>query len=130
MTHIALKADTFSTEHLGHLGVIAATIKRLGLIEKIDKRLPVSKNKGANLTMGERVARMILNGLGFLNDRLYMHIDFFENKPVARLLGAPVRAEDFTDDALGRCLDDEMDPPPFNRLRDEPKWKSLLLITI
>jgi len=27
-------------------------------------------------------------------------------------------------------LNDEMDPPPFKRLRDEPKWKGLLLTTI
>ena len=106
MKNAQLTADDLSTEHLGHLGIIAATIHRLGLISKIDKRLPISKPRGAHLSMGERVAGMILNGLGFLNDRLYMHTDFFENKPVARLLGANVCAENFTDDALGRCLDD------------------------
>lgn len=105
MINTQLTANHLSTEHLGHLGIIAATIQRLGLIAKVDKHLPVSKPRGAHLTMGERVAGMILNGLGFLNDRLYMHTDFFENKPVARLFGSHVQANHFTDDALGRCLD-------------------------
>jgi transposase len=90
---------------LGHLGIVAAMIKELGIIEKIDKRLPVSKEHGAILTIGQRVSAMILNGLGFLNDRLYMHPKFFEDKPVGRLFGEEIRAEHFNDDTLGRALD-------------------------
>lgn len=90
---------------LDHLGLVAATIDKLGLIEKIDSRLPVSKEKGAKVSMGQRVAAMILNGLGFMDNRLYMFPEFLENKPVDRLLGDGLKAEDFNDDALGRCLD-------------------------
>jgi transposase len=93
------------TQHLGHLGILSGTIKELGIVEKIDALLPISKNKGSKVTMGQRVAAMLLNGLGFLNDRLYMHPHFFENKPVANLLGEGIKAEHLNDDALGDCLD-------------------------
>jgi transposase len=90
---------------LDHLGLVAATIKDLGLVEKIDALLSLSKNRGSKLTMGQRSAAMILNGLGFMNNRLYMFEKFLENKPVDRLFGKGVEASHFNDDALGRCLD-------------------------
>jgi transposase len=49
---------------------------------------------------------LILNGLGFSRDRLYLVPRFFHNKPVERLIGPGVRAEDLNDDALGRGLDE------------------------
>ena len=48
---------------------------------------------------------MILNGLGFMNSRLYMTSHFFIDKPVAQLLGAEVESFQLNDDCLGRCLD-------------------------
>lgn len=82
-----------------------ATIKRLGIIDKIDEALPLSQNKGAKITRGERVAAMILNGLGFMDHRLYMFPSFLENKAVSRLLGADKKADYFNSDTLGRALD-------------------------
>lgn len=100
-----LSAEQISGKALDHLGLVAATIEKIGLIKKIDKLLPLSKEKGAKTTIGQRVAAMILNGLGFIDDRLYMFPDFLSNKPVDRLLGEGLHAEDFNDDALGRGLD-------------------------
>jgi len=48
---------------------------------------------------------MILNGLGFIDDHLYMHSAFLANKPVDRLFCADIEAHHFNDDALGRCID-------------------------
>lgn len=90
---------------LEHLGLVASVIKTTGLIEKIDARIPVNPAKGAKLTVGQRVAAMILNGLGFTNDRLYMFPAFLEDKPICRLLGEGITAEDFNDDSMGRALD-------------------------
>jgi transposase len=90
---------------LDHLGLVASTIDKLGIVGKIDAMLPISANKGAKVTMGQRVAAMLLNGLGFMDTRLYMFPEFLQNKPVDRLIGESVKAEDFNDDALGRCLD-------------------------
>jgi hypothetical protein len=56
---------------LDHLGIVSATIDNIGLISKVDARLPLSLNKGVKTTIGQRVSAMILNGLGFINTRLY-----------------------------------------------------------
>lgn len=92
-----------SSKVLDHLGLVAATIDKLGIAQHIDKILPMTK--GANTTYGQRASAMILNGLGFIDDRLYIFPKFLENKPVEKLLGQGLCAEDFNDDALGRFLD-------------------------
>lgn len=100
-----LKEENASSQALDHLGLVASVIKDIGLIQKIDERIPVSKCKGVKLIIGQRVSAMILNGLGFMDDRLYMFPDFLENKPVNRLFDDSVCAADFNDDSLGRGLD-------------------------
>lgn len=100
-----LNRDTVSSEHLGHLGLVAATIRELGIIEKIDSRLELNERRGGIVSYGRRVAAMVLNGLGFMNSRLSMTTHFFQDKPVAQLLDSEVNAEHLNDDCLGRCLD-------------------------
>lgn len=100
-----LNRDTVSSEQLGHLGLVAATIRELGIIERIDARLELNEKKGGMVSYGRRVAAMVINGLGFMNSRLYMTPHFFQDKPVAQLLGAELEAEHLNDDSLGRCLD-------------------------
>ena len=97
-----ISEQDISGKVLDHLGLIAATIDKLGLIEKIDARIPLNN---AKTTMGQRVACMIYNGLGFTNDRLYMFPEFLSNKPIDRLFEGQLTAENFNDDALGRALD-------------------------
>lgn len=97
--------EQISGKVLDHLGLVAATIEKLGLVEKMNRRLPVSEAKGSKVSMGHRAAAMVLNGLGFMDDRLYLFPDFLKNKPVERLLGEGLTAEDFNDDVLGRFLD-------------------------
>lgn len=102
---IFFEEDQISGKVLDHLGLVATTIEELGLVKKIDDRISVSKQKGAKTAIGQRVSAMILNGLGFIDDRLYMFPEFLKNKPVDRLLGEGLCGEDFNDDALGRALD-------------------------
>lgn len=102
---MALNRDTVSSEQLGHLGLVAAMIRELGIIERIDARLELNERKGGIVSYGRRAAAMILNGLGFMNSRLSMTIHFFQDKPVAQLLGADIAVEHLNDDCLGRCLD-------------------------
>jgi transposase len=64
--------EQFSSLYIGHLGLVADKIDNLDLISLIDERLPVSEAHGAKVTHGERVAAMILNGLGFIDTRLYL----------------------------------------------------------
>lgn len=100
-----LRSEDFSIKHIGHLGLIADKIDSLNLIDLIDSRLPVSTHHGAKVTHGERVAAMILNGLGFIDSRLYLFPDFLKDKPIEKLFNRELKAEWFNDDALGRCLD-------------------------
>jgi transposase len=98
------KGASFSSQNLDHLGLVAGTINQLGIVEEIDKLIPLQAK--AKTTIGQRVAAMILNGLGFVDDRLYLFPKFLENKPVSRLLGNNLIASDFNDDCIGRGLDE------------------------
>ena len=53
---------------------------------------------------GEALVAMIVNGLGFHSSTLHMFPQFFA-KPVERLIGPGICADDLNDDVLGRCLD-------------------------
>lgn len=90
---------------LNYMGLIAGAIQDINLVEKIDKILPLNTEKGVITTNGQRVSAMIMNGLGFMNDRLYMVQEFFNDKPMEKLFNGDVKAEHFNDDALGRALD-------------------------
>lgn len=48
---------------------------------------------------------MILNGLGFAQQTLYLSHDFYRDKPISHLLGAGMKKEYLTDDCLGDALD-------------------------
>ena len=79
--------EPYKTEHLGYLGLVAATIKALGLIEKINERLRLSSEKGGKILHGHRSAAMLLNGLGYVTRTLYLSPHSFSNKPLDLLLG-------------------------------------------
>src|SRR3989454_2267529 len=91
-------------ERLDHLGIIASVIKDLGLISMIDARLVPDEQE--EITPGEAVAGMILNGLGFSNRPLSLTPQFFANKPLDLLFREGVRAEMFNRFKLGRTLDE------------------------
>jgi transposase len=58
-----------------------------------------------DLTVGEAGTAMVLNGLGCINQALYLVPRFFQNKPTFRLISPRVAPEQLNDDALGRTLD-------------------------
>ena len=91
-------------ERLDHLPVIAGLIKDLGLIEKIDARIPPHPEE--KVTTGQAVAALILCGMGFLQKPLSLTPQFFENRPIGFLLGdESLHAEDFNHWKLGRELE-------------------------
>ena len=91
-------------ERLDHLGLIASVIKDLGLIDMIDARLVPDEQE--EITPGEAMAGMILNGLGFANRPLSLTPQFFANKPLDLLFREGVQAEMFNRFKLGRTLDE------------------------
>ena len=68
-------------------------VRRIFTIEMIDARLLVHDQE--EITAGEAVAGMILNGLGFSDRPLTLTPQFFANKPLDLLFHEGVRAEMF-----------------------------------
>jgi transposase len=79
-------------------------VDELGLPSLIDT-LVKQDHQQRQVSVGQCVKAMILNGLGFVNRTLYLMPHFFKDKPVERLFGAGIEASHFNDDALGRALD-------------------------
>jgi transposase len=97
--------DEIKIESLDHHGITAGFVDKLKIVERIDARLPISKKHGAIVTHGQRVKAMIINGLGFTQNPIYLSHHFFEDKALSTLFGKGIRHEHFNDDALARTLD-------------------------
>jgi transposase len=96
--------ESVSVERLDHLGLVASVIKDLDIIEMIDARLGLHDQE--EITAGEAVAGMVLNGLGFSDRPMTLTPQFFTNKPLDLLFRPGVRAEMFNRFKLGRTLDE------------------------
>ena len=114
-SNIVAKNFSVITRRLDHLGLVAGMIRELGIIEQTDNMLGSNSRVTANVSVGECVAAMIINGLGFINQSLYLVSQFFQNKPIERLIAPHVTADALNDDALGRALDRiaDVDPTRF-----------------
>ena len=93
-----------TTQILDHLGLVAGMFDELGIAEVIDQMIPQDQEK-RHISVGQAVKAMVLNGLGFVNQNLYLMPHFFQNKPIDRLMGEGITAEQLNDDVLGRALD-------------------------
>jgi len=95
--------EKVKVERLDHLGVIAGVIKDLGVIEMIDDRIVPDDRE--EISTGEAVVGMILNGLGFSNRPISLTPQFFEGKPLDVLFREGVLSGHFNRFKLGRSLD-------------------------
>jgi transposase len=98
------KPQAYRTQVLDHLGLVAGMFEELGIAEVIDQ---ATKQDPAMriVTAGHAVKAMVLNGLGFVNQQLYLVPHFFQNKPLSRLIAPGIQASHLNDDTLGRALD-------------------------
>lgn len=100
-----IEAVKSKTKVLNHLGLVAGMCKEIGIADIINEQIP-NESPDKILSTGIAIEGLILNGLGFINKRLYLVSRFFKNKPVDKLLGISyLTSEHFNDDALGRALD-------------------------
>lgn len=97
-------STSYETKTIEHLGLVAGMFDELGVGELIDKVIAQDFEQ-RQVTLGQAVKAMVLNGLGFANRRLYLTPHFFENKPTERLIGEGVTPERLNDDTLGKALD-------------------------
>lgn len=93
----------FAIKRVDHLGIIAGTIRDLGIIELVDEL--IGRDEQETISAGEVVAGMIFNGLGFVSRPLMLAPQFFENKALDILIRDGVKAEDFNRHKIGRVLD-------------------------
>ena len=98
------KPQPYRTQVLDHLGLVAGMFEELGITEVID-RATQQDPEMRMVTAGHAVKAMVLNGLGFLNQQLYLVPHFFQNKPLSRLIAPGIQASHLNDDTLGRALD-------------------------
>jgi transposase len=92
-----------TTQRLDHLGIIAGVIKDIGLVELIDNRIP--KHAKQDISTGEAVAGMIINGLGFSDRPMTLTPQFFQSKAMETLFRTGVTPDMFNRFKLGRALD-------------------------
>jgi transposase len=95
---------TYRSQVLDHLGLVAGMFDELGIGDVIDQATHQNPEM-RDLTVGEAVKAMVLNGLGFINQALYLVPRFFQNKPTSQLISPRVAPQQLNDDALGRALD-------------------------
>jgi transposase len=74
------KNEVVLVETLDHLGIVAGLVNKLKLVERIDARIPISKAHGAIVTHGQSIKAMLINGLGFTQNPIYLSPTFFEPK--------------------------------------------------
>jgi hypothetical protein len=84
------RMDFVRVERLDHLGLIASVINDLGLVSLVDARLKPDDQE--EITPGEALKGMILNGLGFANRPLSLTPQFFAHKPLDLLFRPGVDA--------------------------------------
>jgi transposase len=87
-----------------HLGLVAGMFDELGIGDVLDHATQPNPEQ-RDLTLGEAINAMVLNGLGCINQVLYRVPRFFQNKPTSRLIAPRVAPTQLNDDALGRALD-------------------------
>jgi hypothetical protein len=68
---------------IGHLGIVAGTFDTLNIADVIDRVL--TKRGSRNLPHSVIIKAMILNGLGFTGQRLYLFPNFFKTIPTEKL---------------------------------------------
>ncbi len=91
-------------KRIDHLGIVAGVIKDLGIVDLIDSR--ITNHPKEEITTGEAVAGMIINGLGFSNRPLSLTPQFFQSKAMERFFRKGIDASYFNRFKLGRALDD------------------------
>jgi hypothetical protein len=95
---------TYRSQVLDHPGLVAGMFDALGLGEIIEHATQQHPDM-RDLTVGEAVKAMVLNGLGLINHALYLVPRVLHQKPTSQLLAPRVTPQQRHDEALGRALE-------------------------
>jgi transposase len=92
------------SKELDHLGLVAGMYDELEIGERIDEHISQDFEQ-RKVSIGQAVKAMVLNGLGFVRQSLYLTPQFFETRPTERLIGEGIEPDHLHDDTLGGALD-------------------------
>ena len=109
--------EVLQSKIFDHLGLVAGMYEELEIGDRIDEQIAQDFEE-RNVSIGQAVKALVLTGLGFVQQRLYLTAQFFEKMPTDRLIGEEVRPEHLNDDVLGRALDDLYDYGVTELFRD------------
>lgn len=98
------KMEILYTKRLDNLGIVMGTLREFGIIDLIDQKIGI--NNQHNVSTGEAVAAMVMNGLGFVSRPLSLTPQFFETKALDILFSKEITSDDLNRHRLGRALDD------------------------
>lgn len=92
------------TKRLDNLGIVMGVLREFGIIDLIDQK--IIKDDQHNVSAGEAIAAMVMNGLGFLSRPLSLTPHFFKTKALDVLFARNIEPDDLNRHRLGRVLDD------------------------
>ena len=90
-TSVETEATPFEDEELpeskvlDHLGLVAGMFDELEIGERIDEHIAQDLEE-REISVGQAVKALVLNGFGFVQQRLYLTPQFFERVPTKRLI--------------------------------------------
>jgi len=85
--------------------------------ERIDDHIAQDLEE-PEISVGQAAKALVLNGFGFVQQRLYLTPQFFERVPTERLIGDGVQPKHLNEGVLGRALDDLFDYGVTKLFRD------------
>ena len=92
------------TKRLDNLGIVMGTLREFGIIDLIDQKIGL--NDQHNVSTGETIAAMVMNGLGFVSRPLSLTPHFFQTKALDILFSREIAPDELNRHRLGRALDD------------------------
>jgi transposase len=96
--------ESCESKELDHLGLVAGMYEELEIGKRIDEHIAQDFEQ-RKVSVGQAVKAMVLNGLGFVRQSLYLTPQFFETRPTERLIGEGIEPKHLHDDTLGGALD-------------------------
>jgi transposase len=111
------ESEVLQSKIFDHLGLVVGMFEELEIGARIDEQIAQDFEE-RNVSVGQAVKALVLTGLGFVQQRLYLTAQFFEKMPTDRLIGEEVRPDHLNDDVLGRALDDLYDYGVTELFRD------------
>ena len=96
--------EILCTKRLDNLGIVMGILREFGIIDLIDQK--IGKDDQQNVSTGEAVAAMVMNGLGFVSRPLSLTPQFFQTKALDILFSRELDPDELNRHRLGRALDD------------------------